>query len=434
MNVFGLIFTFIVSAMLFRAPRNMAVLPLLIGAVYITKAQQLEIGPLHFSTMRVLIAVGLLRASSKQERMVGGINSLDKIGILWMIWNLCTIPFHQPDVMIFRLGILFDIVGAYYLFRVFLTSLDDIRTVFKIVCLLFVPLAATMLVERFTGFNLLSLFEFAPSEVMLTNGHFRAQGAFAHAILAGTVGAVCLPMAVYYWRENRKLAIKGLAATLAIVFASGSSGPVMSTLSVSGALTLWNLRGHIRAIRMFALAVIVALNFLMNDPIYFLMARIDITGGSTGYFRAQLIQSALNHLSEWWLVGTDHTRHWMESGIYANSNHTDMTNYYLQMGVWGGLVLMSLFVWMIVASFMRVSKSLHVHRRSPLRDQFLIWVLGSILFGHATTFWSISYFDQSIVFLCLLFAAIGSLPLRRRIDGTNSSWQTPVQQLQPTSL
>jgi hypothetical protein len=432
MNIFGFIFTVITSAMLLRMPRNWAALPLLIGAVYITKGQQLEIGPMHFPAMRILIAIGLLRTASRRERISGGINTLDKIGIFWTIWNVCCIPFHEPDVMIFRLGILFDIVGAYYLFRVFLRGLGDIRTVFKMVCLLFIPLAATMLVERFAGFNLLSLIEFAPAEVITTNGHFRAQGAFAHAILAGTVGAVCIPMAVYFWRENRKLALKGLAATLAIVFASGSSGPIMSTLSVSGALALWNIRGHVRVIQWLAFAVIVALNFLMNDPIYFLMARIDITGGSTGYFRAQLIQSAINHLSEWWLIGTDHTRHWMESGIAGNANHTDMTNYYLQMGVWGGLALMCLFVWMIVAAFLRISKALRAHRQSPFREQFLIWVLGSILFGHATTFWSISYFDQSIVFLCLLFASIGSLPITRRIVGPISSGQASLGELQPS--
>ena len=53
----------------------------------------------------------------------------------------------------------------------------------------------------------------------------------------------------------------------------------------------------------------------MEDPIYFLMARIDISGGSQGYFRAQLIRSLIDHLSEWWLAGKDYTRHWMASGI-----------------------------------------------------------------------------------------------------------------------
>ncbi len=63
------------------------------------------------------------------------------------------------------------------------------------------------------------------------------------------------------------------------------------------------------------------------------MARIDIIGGSQGYYRAQLIRSSLEHLSEWWATGTDYTRHWMSSGIYANNRHTDITNHFLAMGV-----------------------------------------------------------------------------------------------------
>ncbi|MEA3146426.1 MAG: hypothetical protein QOI53_1925 [Verrucomicrobiota bacterium] len=411
MNFCGILFTLVTSILLFRLPRNQASLPLLLGAAYITRTQVLEIGPMHFPVMRVLIAVGLIRAMMNGERISGGMNSLDRMVRLWAIWDICSIVFHQSDVLVFRLGVLYDTVGVYYLFRVFIRGIEDIRIVFRMVCLLLIPLAATMLVEKFKGVNPLSFIGFGPSDVATTNDHFRAQGAFGHPILAGTAGAVCLPMAVCFWRENRRLALAGLFATLAVVFASGSSGPIMTLFAVVGALSLWTIRARMRAIRWLAVLAIFALNFLMNDPIYFLMARIDITGGSTGYFRAQLIQSAINHLSEWWFAGTDHTRHWMESGITADPNHTDMTNYYLQMGVWGGLPLMILFMWLIVAAFLRISQALRVRKGAPLADQFVIWTLGAILFGHATAFWSISYFDQTIVFLCLVLACIGSIPI-----------------------
>jgi hypothetical protein len=411
MNFCGILFTLVTSILLFRLPRNQASLPLLLGAAFITRTQVLEIGPMHFPVIRVLIAVGLIRAMMNGERISGGMNSLDRMVRLWAIWDICSIVFHQSDVLVFRLGVLYDTVGVYYLFRVFIRGIEDIRIVFRMVCLLLIPLAATMLVEKFKGVNPLSFIGFGPSDVATTNDHFRAQGAFGHPILAGTAGAVCLPMAVCFWRENRRLALAGLFATLAVVFASGSSGPIMTLFAVVGALSLWTIRARMRAIRWLAVLAIFALNFLMNDPIYFLMARIDITGGSTGYFRAQLIQSAINHLSEWWFAGTDHTRHWMLSGITADPNHTDMTNYYLQMGVWGGLPLMILFMWLIVAAFLRISQALRVRKGAPLADQFVIWTLGAILFGHATAFWSISYFDQTIVFLCLVLACIGSIPI-----------------------
>jgi len=31
--------------------------------------------------------------------------------------------------------------------------------------------------------------------------------------------------------------------------------------------------------------------------------KIDLTGSSTGWHRAELIDSALRHFNEWWLVG-----------------------------------------------------------------------------------------------------------------------------------
>jgi hypothetical protein len=429
MNFLGILFTLVTSILLLRMPRNWAPLPLLLGAVYITRIQQLEIGPMHFPVMRVLIAVGVLRAMMNGERISGGMNSLDRIVALWSIWNIFSIAFHQSDVLVGRLGGLYDIVGAYYLFRVFVRGIEDVRTVFKIVCIVLVPLAVTMLIEKLQGTNPLGWIGFGPAEVITTKGHFRAQGAFGHPILAGTAGAVCLPMAFCFWQENRKLALAGLAVTGAIVFASGSSGPIMTALAGVAALALWLVRGQMRTIRWLAVCLVIALSFLMNDPVYFLMARIDITGGSTGYFRSQLIRSGINHLSEWWFAGTDHTRHWMPTGIMADPNHTDMTNYYLQMGVWGGLPLMMLFMWLIVAAFIRVGKALRASQSAPLSSQFVIWVLGAILFGHATAFWSISYFDQTIVFLCLVLACIGSLQVLQRTPAPvlngNPVWRDP---------
>jgi hypothetical protein len=412
MNFYGFALTLLTSIWLLRTPRNWAPLPLLIGVVYVTPYQQLEIGLLHFPAMRVLIIVGVLRAMSKGERISGGMNSFDRVFMLWSIWYLCSIGFHQSYVLIGRLGSLFDAVGIYCLFRIFVRGVEDVRTVFKIVCLVLIPLTATMLVERFRGYNPLSLFGFGGDFVLAMKGHYRAQGSFGHPILAGTAGAVCLPMAFCFWRQNRRLALTGMAVTLGMVFASGSSGPIMAALAGLGALALWIIRSQVRIIRWLAFLMIVALNFIMHDPVYFLMARIDITGGSTGYFRAQLIRSGIEHLSEWWFAGTDYTRHWMPTGIAADQHHTDMTNYYLQMGVWGGLPLMLLFMGVLVAAFIRIGKAMRAG--VPLSSQFVMWTLGSILFAHATAFWSISYFDQTIIFLWSVLGCVGSLQIAKR--------------------
>ena len=404
-----LLFLVVAVAMLLSLPRNRAVLPLLIGATYIGTYQVVEIGPLHFQAMRFLVLFGLIRLLVKGERISGRANTLDWAMVRWAFVLLATSPFHVSTGLIGRVGYVFDTVGIYLLFRVFISDWDDIVKIFEMICLLIVPVAAAMLLEKLNGNNLFELLGGSPWSAEYRNGHFRARGPFTHAILAGTIGAACLPMALYLWRSQRKIACAGLAAAGGIVFASGSSGPIMSAMSVIGAMLLWKVHSQLRVIRWLAIVGLFILNFNMNDPVYFLVARIDITGGSTGYYRAQLIRSTIEHFNEWWMAGTDYTRHWMPSGISANPNSCDITNHFIAMAVIGGLPLMLLFMWILFTAFAGVGKLLRQNESLPVEWQFLAWTLGAMLFGHVTTFFSISYFDQATVFLYLPLACIGSL-------------------------
>ena len=81
----------------------------------------------------------------------------------------------------------------------------------------------------------------------------------------------------------------------------------------------------------------ILLDLVMKAPAYYIIARADIIGGSTGWHRAALIDSAIRHLNEWWLIGTDYTRNWMVTGVSWSADNTDITNHYLYLGVLGGL-------------------------------------------------------------------------------------------------
>jgi len=172
---------------------------------------------------------------------------------------------------------------------------------------------------------------------------------------------------------------------------------------------MWKVRSRLGLIRWAVIAAVIGLDLMMNDPVYFLMARIDITGGSTGWFRAQLIRSSIEHLYEWWAVGTDYTRHWMASGISANPNHTDITNHFLAMGIMGGLPLLILFVLVLTTAFRTVGSALRESDARSPEQSFFIWTLGAMLFGQVVNFWSISLFDQSVSFFYLVLAAIGAV-------------------------
>jgi hypothetical protein len=163
-----------------------------------------------------------------------------------------------------------------------------------------------------------------------------------------------------------------------------------------------------RQLRWLAVAMYIALELVMRDPAYYIIARLDVIGGSTGWHRAALIDAAVQHIGEWWLGGTDYTRHWMPTGVSWNANHTDITNHYLKMGVLGGLPLMLLFIAMLAKAFAFVGSALKHPAVTTHERRFLTWALGCGLFGQAATCISVSYFDQSVTFLYVTLAAIGA--------------------------
>jgi low temperature requirement protein LtrA len=68
------------------------------------------------------------------------------------------------------------------------------------------------------------------------------------------------------------------------------------------------------------------------------------------------------------------------------------------------------WIGVLVVAFRRVQQALAASRHESREKQFVIWAIGAILFGHASTFLAICYFDQSLVFFVLLLAIIASLP------------------------
>jgi len=375
-----------------------------------TRGQGIDLGPFSFTILRMLLAVGFVRVIVRGEWQAGGMNGLDRLMLAWALWILTSSLFHKNPsaALVYRLGLVYDICGIYFLTRAFCQSLDDMVGLCRMTAILLMPVAVEMVYEKFASYNLFSFFGGVSPIPYIRNGEIRANGPFAHAILAGTVGAVCLPLIIGIWRQNRKTAVTGIVACLAMVFACSSSGPILSVLAAIGAMFMWRYRHNIWLIRWLAVFCYMGLVLVMKDPAYYIIAHIDLTGSSTGWHRAYLIEMAFKHLNEWWLAGTDYTRHWMPSGVTWSPDHTDITNYYLKMGVIGGLPLMLLFIAILVKGFSFIGQAL---RQSPdllPESRFILWALGSSLFAHAVTGIGVSYFDQSFIFLYLTLGAIGS--------------------------
>jgi hypothetical protein len=376
-----------------------------------TLGQQITIGPFHFPVLRILIFVGFMRTILRNERPSGGLCEMDRLMVFWALWMLFSSAFHQPfqAALVYRLGLVYNALGIYFLIRCFCREEADVLGLTSVIAILLLPVAFAMLNEQLTQRNLFSIFGGVPEFSQIREGNLRSQGPFGHPILAGTVGAVCFPLMLGIWRKNRLMAIVGFAGCLLIVITSHSSGPLMSLFVGIFGVLLWRWRHLTRQMRLAAGLGYILLDLVMKDPAYYLMARIDLAGGSTGWYRARLIQSAFIHLGEWWWAGSDYTRHWMPTGVSWSPDHADIVNYYISMGVTGGLPLMLLFILIIWKGFKYVGEALSLRLEEPVEDRFIIWTLGATLFTFSLTSISVSYFDQSFIFLYLTLGIISSL-------------------------
>ncbi|MCS7017291.1 MAG: hypothetical protein NZM42_14390, partial [Gemmatales bacterium] len=294
MNALGTIFVIVNSLALLALPRRWAALPLLVGACYMTLGQGVEIGPFSFTIIRILALVGFVRVLVRGERPAGGLNGMDRLMLVWSVWALVSSAFHNEpqNVLVNRLGLVYNTLGIYFLLRCFCQGMDDVVQLVKLTAVVLVPVALEMVNEQITGRNLFSIFGGVSEEVAVRNDRLRSQGSFAHAILAGTVGAVCVPLMAGLWRKGAWLPKAGMLACLAMVFTSASSGPLGSLLLGSLALLLWRWRHWTRQMRIAAVIGYVLLDLVMKAPAYYLIARIDLAGGSTGWHRAALIESS----------------------------------------------------------------------------------------------------------------------------------------------
>jgi hypothetical protein len=413
MSVVTIAIILIIAILIILVPRKYTPLLFFIGVCYFTIGQEIIVGPAHFYVFRILITFGIIRIIVRKEYTSLKIVTLDKAIIFWALCMIITGTLLNKNMegFINRTGIAYDALGSYFVFRVFIQGTEDVATITKLLLILFIPIAIAMVMEQLTGRNLFSLLGGVPEFSPVREGRIRSQASFSHPILAGTIGAVTIPLAItLFWQKNSKRFAKfGLVICAVIVITSASSGPAMTTLLGLFGLFLWRYRQYLRQIIAFTLFTVLVLSLFMKAPVWFLIARIDIAGGSDAYFRAALISSAIDHLKEWWLFGTNYTRHWMATGVSWSPDHTDIVNNFIYMGVIGGLPTLISFVMVIIHAFKTIKKTLALYAQKTFNEIIVIWAIGSILFANVVTFISVRYFDQLVVFWYLNLAMIASL-------------------------
>jgi hypothetical protein len=410
MSGLGLCLFLLCACALLALPRRFAAVPLLIGCCYVTMGQGVRIASLSVPFYRMILAVGVIRVIMRKETIGGSLNTIDKCVMAWGAWAMFASLFHHfgpgsgPK---YSASLVFDISSCYFLGRIWCHNQKEVSDICKLLAFILVPVALEMAYERATGRNLFSIFGRISEMATVRDGKIRAQGAFRHAILAGTVGAGVFPLMIAIWKPHRTAAAVGAVACLFIVVASASSGPLMSLFFGIAALLFWRWRHLTGLVKKGAILLYILLTIVMTQPAYFIIARLDLTGSSTGYHRARLIDSAIKNIGEWWLFGTDYTRHWMATGVSFSPDHTDITNYYIAFGVAAGLPAVVLLVAMLLTGFKWIGQ-IQING-GMIEARFFAWCLGAALFSHACTSISVAYFDQSMIFFWWTLAVISSL-------------------------
>jgi hypothetical protein len=413
----------VVAVLTFVLPRKYVIVPLLLGILLTPSGQNLYIGGLHFYIYRVLILVGWVRLLSSKPSsggfLTGGFTTLDKVFLVWAIYraSAVVIRFSQTGAAINQGAFLLDCLGGYFLFRSLIRDDKDVRRVLVVYAVVALVAAVVMLTELKTGQNIMGFLGGIRLISDVRNGRIRAQGVFAHSILAGSFGASVFPLFLWLWkRGNAKVAaLIGAISSTIMVFASASSTPITAWLGSIMAICLWPFRKKMRTVRWGIVIGLVALQLVMKAPIWYLMARVDFAGGSSGWERAFLIDTFTKHLGDWWLIGTHDNANW-------GWDMWDQCNQYVSEGETGGLVAFGCFITMIVICFKKIGNARKAAEGNRKRE-WLFWLLGAAVFAETMAFMGVAYFDQSQYgwYMLLVIIPVATLVPRLPFAGKSST-------------
>jgi len=379
-------------------PRKYFLVPYILAVCFVPSDQRIIIGQFDFTVLRLLVGAGVLRILLRAEQRRLSLNTIDRLLLMWVFCGAAVyiIQWKNTEAVINRAGFLFDAVGLYWLFRQNIRSGSDVKRMFRLFAFCAIISLPFILLEWSTGSNPFVIFGRVVTSVR--GERFRCQGAFPHSIMMGLFWAVLAPMFVALARTEKSKILYWAAfiSSLAIVIVSASSSPLLVLLLALAAFYAFNWRRHSASIAWAIVAVTAALHIVMNAPVWHLIARVNIVGGSTGWHRYNLIDKAIRNFNEWMVLGCRSTKHW-------GFGLEDVTNQYVLEGVRGGAITLLIFLIMIYATLkLLVNSSLRYRGR---REQLLIWGLVSMMIAHCVGFIGASYFGQISVLWYMTLAA-----------------------------
>ena len=386
----------------FAIPRKYFLLPFILAACFVPADQRVIVFDLDFTPLRMLVLAGFLRTVLRSERLTFKWNRFDNLVLLWAICGavIYVIQWADTRALIYECGALFNVIGLYWLFRININSWYDIKFAIKVFAVCSLLLSVFVGLEWATGTNPFAILGRVGTGVR--EGRYRCQASFPHSIMLGLFWATMVPLFVGFARQDKSklLLWSAVGASIFIVAATASSTPVLTLLIVLVLLCGYKWRQCTASVGWGLLVSLIALHIVMKAPVWHLISRIGVVGGSTGWHRYNLINQAINHFGEWAFLGCRSTAHW-------GWGLSDLTNQYILEGVRGGFVTLALFLVMIYMA-LRTLLRLALQHQQP-KQRFLAWCLFVAILGHCIAFFGVSYFGQIMVLWYMTLAAVSFL-------------------------
>jgi len=412
--------TLALAALLIVVPKKYFLLPFIIAACFVPADQRIIVFDLDFTPLRMLVLVGFLRTILRLERLTFKWNSFDKLVLVWAICGTAIYVLQWADTgaLIYKCGVLFDVIGLYWLFRINISSWDDIKLATKIFAVCSLLLAVLVGFEWATGKN--PFVVLGRVTTVVREERYRCQASFPHSIMLGLFWATLVPLFIGFAKQNKHKLLFWLAvvASTFIVAATASSTPLLTLLAVFCFLPLFSYRRFGHQIALALLGMTVALHIVMEAPVWHLISRINVVGGSTGWHRYNLIDKAINHFGEWMFLGCRSTAHW-------GWGLGDITNQYILEGVRGGIITLILFIVLLVMAVRTVGS--YSLRHIPATQQWMSWGICVSVLGHCISFFGVSYFGQIMMLLYLTLAIVSKVYEMSTSPGTLAEPYTQKQ-------
>ncbi len=385
-------------------PRDRAIIPFLLAFFTIPFAQVIVVGPLHFPVLRILILAGLARmvlplGAGSGGKFPGGFNGLDRVVVLWTVSALVVISLQWMELTAFIkfIGDFLDSLGGYFVVRFLIPDRDAIRRTIKALALICVIQGVCMISELFTHQNVFGfLGAYHPT---IRDGHVRAEGTLG-TLYGGTFAGVSVPLFLWLWTEekSRIMACVGVIGATSMAFASHASTSWMAYGAGLLGLCFWPLRKQMRLVRWGLVGALVGLHLVMHGPVWSLIEKVDVTGGSSSYHRYMLVDNCIRHFGDWWLLGYKNYGNW-------GFDMWDLCNQFVAVALMGGLITLILFVAIYGKSFQAIGRARKEVEGNHAQEWFL-WCLGSTLFANVVASFGINYMIQLELVLFPLLACI----------------------------